>query len=45
MFLSGFSLKKTVLNDPDKNIKRVDIYFSSIVIIGLLSWLMPLLAI
>lgn len=41
------SLKKTVLNDPTiKIFKRVfDIAFSLIVIIGLLSWLMPLLAI
>ncbi|WP_339919258.1 undecaprenyl-phosphate glucose phosphotransferase [uncultured Flavobacterium sp.] len=41
------SLKKTVLNDPTiKIFKRVfDIIFSSIVIVGLLSWLMPLLAI
>jgi putative colanic acid biosynthesis UDP-glucose lipid carrier transferase len=42
-----FSLKKTVLNDPTiKVLKRLfDIVFSIIVIIGLLSWLMPLLAI
>jgi putative colanic acid biosynthesis UDP-glucose lipid carrier transferase len=41
------SLKKTVLNDPTiKVFKRLfDIVFSTIVIIGLLSWLMPLLAI
>jgi putative colanic acid biosynthesis UDP-glucose lipid carrier transferase len=41
------SLKKTVLNDPTiKIFKRLfDIVFSTIVIIGLLSWLMPLLAI
>jgi putative colanic acid biosynthesis UDP-glucose lipid carrier transferase len=41
------SLKKTVLNDPTiKIFKRVfDIAFSLIVIVGLLSWLMPLLAI
>lgn len=41
------SLKKTVLNDPTiKVFKRLfDVVFSIIVIIGLLSWLMPLLAI
>jgi putative colanic acid biosynthesis UDP-glucose lipid carrier transferase len=41
------SLKKTVLNDPTiKIFKRLfDVVFSIIVIIGLLSWLMPILAI
>jgi putative colanic acid biosynthesis UDP-glucose lipid carrier transferase len=45
--LPVLSLKKTVLNDPTIIVfKRLfDIFFSIIVIIGLLSWLTPLLAI
>lgn len=41
------SLRKTMLHDPaTKVFKRIfDIVFSSVVIIGLLSWLVPLLAI
>jgi putative colanic acid biosynthesis UDP-glucose lipid carrier transferase len=41
------SLKKTVLNDPTiKVFKRLfDVVFSTVVILGLLSWLMPLLAV
>jgi putative colanic acid biosynthesis UDP-glucose lipid carrier transferase len=41
------SLRKTVLNDPTiKVFKRLfDVVFSTVVILGLLSWLMPLLAV
>jgi putative colanic acid biosynthesis UDP-glucose lipid carrier transferase len=46
-FFPVLSLKKTILNDPlIKVFKRVfDITFSLVVIIGLLSWLVPLLSI
>ena len=45
-FFPVLSLRKTMLHDPTtKAFKRIfDIFFSSIVIIGLLSWLTPLLA-
>jgi putative colanic acid biosynthesis UDP-glucose lipid carrier transferase len=47
MNLSSSFFKKTALNDPTVKIfKRLfDIIFSVIVIIGLLSWLTPILAI
>jgi putative colanic acid biosynthesis UDP-glucose lipid carrier transferase len=46
-FFPVLSLKKTILNDPlIKVFKRVfDIVFSLVIIIGLLSWLVPLLSI
>ncbi len=45
-FFPVLSLRKTMLHDPTtKAFKRIfDIFFSSLVIIGLLSWLTPLLA-
>lgn len=45
-FFPVLSLRKTMLHDPTtKTFKRIfDIFFSSVVIIGLLSWLTPLLA-
>ncbi len=45
-FFPVLSLRKTMLHDPTtKAFKRIfDIFFSSVVIIGLLSWLTPLLA-
>ncbi len=46
-FFPVLSLRKTILNDPlIKVFKRLfDIVFSLVVIIGLLSWLVPLLSI
>jgi putative colanic acid biosynthesis UDP-glucose lipid carrier transferase len=46
-FFPVLSLKKTILHEPStKAIKRIfDIVFSILVIVGLLSWLVPLLAI
>ncbi len=46
-FFPVLSLRKTLLHDPiTKAFKRgFDILFSSVVIVGLLSWLVPLLAI
>ena len=46
-FFPVLSLRKTLLHDPvTKAFKRIfDIIFSSIVIVGLLSWLVPILAI
>lgn len=46
-FFPVLSLRKTLLHDPvTKAFKRLfDIVFSSIVIVGLLSWLVPILAI